>query len=60
MTSFLPSTPNEAHLLQINNNLLAENTARTQDEEQLHSAWQQSEKNKKQMQTTIHNLNGQI
>jgi hypothetical protein len=43
MKRFLPSAPNGAHLLQINNNLLAENTARTQDEEQLYSAWQQSE-----------------
>jgi hypothetical protein len=30
MAQFLPSTPNEAHLLHINNNLLAENTTRTQ------------------------------
>jgi hypothetical protein len=56
MVQFLPSTPNEVHLLQINNGLLAENTARTQNEQQLYSAWQQSEMDKKQMQTTIHNL----
>jgi DNA repair ATPase RecN len=59
MAQFLPSTPNEAHLLQINISLLAENTARTQNE-QLYSAWQQSEKDKKQMQTTIYNLNEQL
>jgi hypothetical protein len=44
-------------LFQINNSLLAENTARTQNEQQLYSTWQQSEIDKKQMQTTIHNLN---
>jgi hypothetical protein len=58
MTEFLPSTPNEAYLLQINNSLLAENTARTQND-QLSSAWEQSKVDKKQMQTTIHNLNEQ-
>jgi hypothetical protein len=58
MAQFLPSTPNEEHLLQINNNLLGENTARTQNK-QLYSAWQQSEMDKKQMLTTIHNLNEQ-
>jgi hypothetical protein len=60
MAQFLPSAPNEAHLLQINNNLLAENTARTQNEQQLYSAWQQSEMDMKQMLTTIHNLNEQL
>jgi hypothetical protein len=60
MKYFLPSTPDEAHLLQINNNLSAENTARTQNEQQLYSAWQQSEMDKKQMQTAIHNLNEQL
>jgi hypothetical protein len=60
MAQFLPSTPNEAHLLQINNSLLAENTARTQNEQQLYSAWQQSQMDKKQMQTTIQNLNEQL
>jgi hypothetical protein len=57
---FLPSTPNEAHLLQLKNNLLAGNTARTQNEQQLYSAWQQSEMDKKQMLTTIHDLNEQL
>jgi hypothetical protein len=57
---FLSSMPNEAHLLQINNNLLAKNTARTQNEQQLYSAWQQSKMDKKQMLTTIHNLNEQL
>jgi hypothetical protein len=60
MVLFLPSTPNEAHLLQIANNLLAENTAMTQNEQQLYSVWQRSEMDKKQMQTTIHNRNGQL
>jgi hypothetical protein len=32
MTQFLRSKLNEAHLLQINNSFLAENTARTQNE----------------------------
>jgi hypothetical protein len=59
LAQFLPSTPTEANLLQTNNNLLAENTARTQNE-QLYSAWHQSEMDKKQMQTTIHNLNKQL
>jgi hypothetical protein len=58
MMQFLPSTPNEAHLFQINK-LLAENTARTQNE-QLYPAWQKSEMDKKQMQTTVHNLNEQL
>jgi hypothetical protein len=58
MMQFLPSPPNEAHLLQINN-LLAENTARTQNE-QLYSARQRSEMNKKQILATIHNLNEQL
>jgi hypothetical protein len=52
---FLPSTPNEADLLHINNSLVAENTARTQNEQQLYSAWQQSEIDKKQMQTAMNN-----
>jgi multidrug resistance efflux pump len=60
MAQFLPSTPNEAHLHQINNNLLAENTARTQNEQQLYSAWQQCEMDKKQMPTTIHSLKEQL
>jgi hypothetical protein len=60
MALFLSSTPNEAHLLQIDNNLLAENTARTQNEQPLYSAWQQSEVDKKQMLTTFHNLNEQL
>jgi homoaconitase/3-isopropylmalate dehydratase large subunit len=59
MAQFLPSTPNEAHLLQINSNLLAEITARTQNK-QLYSAWQQSEMDKKQMLTTLHNLSEQL
>jgi hypothetical protein len=59
MGQFLPPMPNEERFLQINNCFLAENTARTQNE-QLHSAWQQSEMDKKQMQTTIHNLNEQL
>jgi homoaconitase/3-isopropylmalate dehydratase large subunit len=60
MVQFLQSTPNEAHLLQINKNLVAEITARTQNVQQLYSAWQQSEMDKKQMLTTIHNLNEQL
>jgi hypothetical protein len=60
MAQFLPCTPNEAHLVQINNNLLAENTARTQNEQQLYSCWQQSEMDKTQMLTTIHSLNEQL
>jgi hypothetical protein len=60
MAQFFPTTTNEAHLLQINSNLLAENTARTQNEQQLYSAWQQSEMDKQQLQTTIHNLNEQL
>jgi hypothetical protein len=57
MTQFLPSTHNEVHLFQINNNLLAEKTAKAQNEQQLYSARQQSEMDKKQMQTTIHKKN---
>jgi argininosuccinate lyase len=53
MTTFLLSTPNKGHLFQVNKNLLAENTARTQNE-------QNFEMDKKQMQTTIHNLNEQL
>jgi hypothetical protein len=60
MAHFLPSTSNEAHLLQINNSLLAETTARAQNEQQLYSAWQQSQTDKKRMQTTIHDLNEQL
>jgi hypothetical protein len=60
MTQFLPLAPNEARLLQVNNSLLAENIAGTQNEQQLYSAWQQSEMDKKQMLTTIHNLNEQL
>jgi hypothetical protein len=56
MAQSLPSMPNEEHLLQIYNNLLAEITARTQNE-QLYSAWQQSEMDKTQMLTIIHSLN---
>jgi hypothetical protein len=59
MMQFLPSVPNEALLLQIKIHLLAENTARTQIE-QLYSARQQFKMGKKQMQTTIHNLNEQL
>jgi hypothetical protein len=60
MAQFLPSTRSETHLLQINNNLLVENTARTQNEQQLYSAWQWSEMDKKQMLTTIHNISEQL
>jgi hypothetical protein len=60
MAQFLLSTPNEANLLQINNNLLVENTARSQNEQHIYSVWQQSEMDKKQMLTTIHNLNEQL
>jgi hypothetical protein len=60
MAQFLSSMPNEVHLLQINNSLLAENTARMQNEWQLYSAWQQSEMDKKLMETTIQNLNEQL
>jgi hypothetical protein len=60
ISQFLPFTPNEACLLQRNISLLAENTARTQNEQQLYSAWQHSEMDKKQMLTTIHNLNEQL
>jgi hypothetical protein len=60
MAQFLPTTTNKAHLLQINSNLLAENTARTQNEQQLYSAWQQSEMDKQQMETTIHTLNEEL
>jgi DNA-binding winged helix-turn-helix (wHTH) protein len=60
ITQFLPSRPNEAHLLQINSSLLAENTTRIQNKQQLHSVWQQSEMDKRQMQATIHNLNDQL
>jgi hypothetical protein len=60
MAQFLPSTRNEAHLLQINSNLLPENTARTQNEQQLYCTWQQSEMDRKQMLTAIHNLNEKL
>jgi hypothetical protein len=60
MAQFLPSVPNVVHSLKINNSLLAENTARTQNEQHIYSVWQQSEMDKKQMQTTIHNLNEQL
>jgi hypothetical protein len=42
MAQLFPCTPNEAQLLQINNNLFTENTARSQNE-QLYTAWQKSE-----------------
>jgi hypothetical protein len=51
----LPSTPNEAHFLQINI-ILAENTVTSKSEKKLYSVWQQSEMDK-EMQTTIHGLN---
>jgi hypothetical protein len=54
MAQFLPSMPNEVRLLQINNNLLAENAARTQNE-QLYFAWQQSEMAKLQFITLMNN-----
>jgi hypothetical protein len=38
----------------MNKNFLAENTARSQNEQQLYSAWQHSEMDKKQMLTTVH------
>jgi hypothetical protein len=60
MARFLPSTPNEANFLHINNSLLAENTARAQNEQRLYSAWQRSEMDKKPMQATIHDLNEQL
>jgi hypothetical protein len=44
-------------MLQINNNLLAENTSRTQNEKQLYSTWQESKMDKKQMQTTVQGNN---
>jgi hypothetical protein len=59
---FLPSSfyENEGHFPKINNCLLAEITARTQNEQQLYSALHESEIYKKQMQTTIHDLNEQL
>jgi hypothetical protein len=60
MAHFLPSMPNEAHLHEINNSLLAENTPREQNEQQLYTASQQSEMDKKHVQTKIHDLNNDI
>jgi hypothetical protein len=59
-TFFNDGAVSSAHLPQINNNFITENTARTQNEQQLCSAWQQSEMDKKQMLTTIHDLNEQL
>jgi hypothetical protein len=36
MAQFIPSAPNQGHLFQINNNLLAENIARTQSQQGQH------------------------
>jgi hypothetical protein len=60
MAQLLPSTPNESHLVLIHNSLLAENIARTQNEQQLYSARQRSEMDNKQILATIHNLNEQL
>jgi hypothetical protein len=54
-----PSTPNEAQLLQINN-LFTENTARSQNEQQLYTAWQKSELEKQQMYNANQNLQEEL
>lgn len=60
MAQFVPSTPNEAQLLQISNNLFAENTARSQNEQQLYAAWQKSELEKQQMNNLNQNLREEL
>jgi hypothetical protein len=49
IAQLFPSTLKEAHLLQINNHLVTENTARSQNEQQFYAAWQKSELEKQQM-----------
>jgi hypothetical protein len=60
MAQPFPSTPNEAQLLQINNNLFTENTARSQNEQQLYAAWQKSELEKQQMYNANQNLREEL
>jgi hypothetical protein len=60
MALIFPSTPNEAQLLQINNNLFTENTARSQNEEQLYAAWQKSKLEKQQMYNVNQNLQEEL
>lgn len=60
MAQFVPSTPNEAQLLQISNNLFAENTARSQNKQQLYAAWQKSELEKQQMNNLNQNLREEL
>jgi DNA repair ATPase RecN len=56
----LPFTPNEAQLFQISNNLFTENTARSQNEQQLYAAWQKSELEKQQMYNANQNLREEL
>lgn len=60
VTNFFDTTPKTAHLFQMNANLFAENAVRSQNEQQLYIAWQQSEKEKQQMQITINSLHDQL
>jgi hypothetical protein len=60
MTQVFPSTSSDAQLLQINNTLFQENTARSNNEQQLYSAWQKSEMEKQQMQDINRSLQEQI
>jgi hypothetical protein len=60
MAQLFVSTPIEAQLLQINNKLFKENTARSQNEQQLDAAWQKSELEKQQMSNANQNLREEL
>lgn len=60
MTQYYPAMHNEAQMLQINNSLFAENTARSQNEQQLFIAWQIAEAERKKMEEIAVKLQEQI
>lgn len=60
MTQFLTPTQNEPHGFHINNSLFAENSSRTQNEQQLYSAWLNAEADKQKMEKIIINLQSEM
>lgn len=60
ITQFFPSTSNEVQRLQMNNSVFCESTIRSQNEQQLYSAWQTAEAEKQKLYNVILELRGQV
>lgn len=60
MSQFFYTTPNEAHLLQLNNHYFPDNSARTQNEQQLDTSYQKAEADEQNMKNIVFKLQDQI